>query len=134
MSEYVSALVQVGLAQPGEPELAQDRLGVTATLLASVRHSPRFDAGPSASQWLLIAEQDQLLPLLGQVRDAWRGSGTSVSVRMLGDSMPIDVMLQPAQAPAAAQPSPGVLGSEPLPPSDLPAPPAGARNDSGFAH
>jgi hypothetical protein len=130
MTETVSGLLQVGLAQSGEGPLAIDRLSVTENLLASVRHSPRFDAGPSASQWLLVTSPDDLLSLLTQIRDAWRNSGTNISWRQLSDSMSIDAMLQ---VPAIAQPAPGVLGSEPLPPADLPTPPAGPRNETGFA-
>lgn len=133
MSE-VAGLLQVGLAADGQPPIAIDRRDVTENLLNGVPHSPRFDAGPNACQWLLVTSPDNLLPLLTQIRDAWHGSGTNISWRSLGDPTAIEVLLQQAQAAAEAQtPAPGVLGTEPQPPSDLFAPAAGPRNDSGFA-
>lgn len=135
MSEVISGLLQIGLAQPGEPPLALDRLAVSEKLLEAAPHSQRFAVGEHAAQWLVTVDSDQLVPLLAQIAGAWTNSGTNLSWRMLGPSTPLDQVAAPVQqqAPAAAQPSPGVLGSEPQAPTDLPAPPAGAPNTTGFA-
>ena len=92
----VTGLLQIGLAQDGEPALAQDRLTVSETVLKAVPHSPRFSSGDAAVQWLITADSDQLTALLGQVRAAWDGSGTYLSWRPLGPSQPVAEVTAPA--------------------------------------
>lgn len=99
MSEIISGLLQAGLAQGGEPALAQDRLAVTEKVLEGIPHSPRFSSGDAAVQWLITVGSDQLTALLGQVRAAWDGSGTYLSWRPLGPSQPVAEVTAPAAQP-----------------------------------
>ena len=135
MSEVISGLLQIGLAQPGEPPLALDRLAVSEKLLEAAPHSQRFAVGEHAAQWLVTVDSDQLVPLLAQIAGAWTNSGTNLSWRMLGPSTPLDQVAAPVQRRHQRQRSQHLACSarEPLPPGDLPTPPAGAPNPTGFA-
>ena len=135
MSEVISGLLQIGLAQPANRRLRSTGSPSARNCSRPRLDSQRFAVGEHAAQWLVTVDSDQLVPLLAQIAGAWTNSGTNLSWRMLGPSTPLDQVAAPVQqqAPAAAQPAPGVLGSEPLPPGDLPTPPAGAPNPTGFA-
>ena len=96
----VTGLLQLGLAQDGEPPLALDRLAVSEKLLEAVPHSPRFTASDAAVQWLLVVDSGQVAAILGQVEAAWTGSGTYLSWRTLSPSQQLaEITAAPAAEP-----------------------------------
>jgi len=100
-------------------------------LVATVSTAPRLSSdGLGQIAWFI---DDLDAAAAGSLTSELRGIFGAGNVTAITVSAAVPAPAAAAPEASPAQPAPGILGAEPQPPTDLPTPPAGTRNDSGFA-